>query len=303
METISDDMLEKSKPVGFVTPVKPEAQPNFEEAVRAASSDGTDPSNEKEEPKPKKVNIEGGDDEEELDEKELDDLLDKANAAMSEVVDEIKGESGEGAEPEPVKVDVDKAVESSPIMSAASERVEEKLTDKFHMNDAERTMYEAVSEITDDDKNAFIAAITTGDRYKVSTSLFGGRVPLVLRSRSTGESEAIDSYVRRGLSSGSIANGSEYGDAMRLCLLVASVERLGEETYPEMQEPLLPLVKGKGDVKEPGWVHMLDVWRSKPEGLVNAVLKRLFAFEAKYSEMVARSLDENFWKPGESTGE
>lgn len=285
METISNDVLEKSKPVGFIDP--------REHAGEGAADDqklipGLEPKGSKED--------------EEARRREADRLLEEANAALAEAVSEYE-ESQEEEASGPVEVDVDKNTEGDRMLKAASDRVSSDFPSRINMNKSETASYNNPVVITEEDKSAFIKAITTGERYRVRTALFGGRIPLVLRSRSVGESEAIDSYVRRRITDGFISNGTEYGDALRLCLLVASVERLGDETFEEMQGPLLTVVKGKDDIREPGWIQMLDFWRDKPEGLVNAVLKELFAFEAKYTEMVSRSADENFWNPEESTGE
>ena len=123
-----------------------------------------------------------------------------------------------------------------------------------------------------------------------------------LRARTAGESEAIDSYIRRRVNDGTIKVGAEYSDQMRLCILVFDVERLGEESFPDISGSLLAVSTPSG-VVEPEWMKMIDVWRSKPEGLVNAVLPEVFKFETKYAEMVRRGADENFWSTGGSTGE
>lgn len=218
--------------------------------------------------------------------------LEAARESLSE-----ESKSPGGARPE--SVDVSAAVDGDHQMKAAKYASD---ADSGRASSiASSDGWEPVSEITEDDKYAFIESVTTGRRYRRTASIFGGRVKIGLRARTAGESEAIDSFIRRKVDDGTIKVGAEYGDHMRLCLLVFDVERLGEEVFPDLSGNLMAVSTPDG-VVNPEWTKMLDVWRSKPEGLVNAVLPEVFKFEAKYAEMVRRGSDENFWSTGGSTG-
>lgn len=276
MRSVSDTDI--SKPVGFIRP-KSDAGPVF--------GAGLETKEDAEEKAAKK--------------KETDDIVKLASEALSEVKEEMRQE---GEDPDATRldspVDVDAGVEDDPQLLAAREAVSR---DESRPREADSKGAMSAVEISKSEKEAFLDAIVTGGRYRWSTTLFGGRVYLGLRARTVAEVEAIDSYIRRLINDKRIVVGSEYADVMRLCLLVAGVERLGEERFPEMGEKDLIATVGPDGVRTPAWVDMLGVWRSKPEGLVNAILPELFKFEAKYAEMVRRGSDENFWKTAESTGE
>lgn len=225
-----------------------------------------------------------------------------AMEALKAAREKMSEEDAEDEEAEQYSVDVETGVGDDRQLSASKESVDAvgARTDMIVPDDKKDDLSSV--EITDDEKQAFIDAVVSGGRYRNTVTIFGGRVVLGLRARTVGESEAIDSYIRRRVSDGTIKVGVEYSDNMRLCLLVSDVERLGDEVFPEMSKPLMAVSTPDG-VVEPEWTKMLDVWRSKPEGLVNAILPEIFKFEVKYGEMVKHGSDENFWPTGESTGE
>ncbi len=230
------------------------------------------------------------------------EVLKLAREALDSAEKSLEDEDKESDEKSELRVDVESGVDGDRQLSSASEAIgfDKERVDML-VNDNKKSDIDGVV-VTDDDKNAFIDALVTGKRYKSSVVMFGGRLLLKMRARTVGESEAIDSYLRRCVVSGRIKVGVEYSDLMRLCLLVSDVEQLGDEQYPEMEKPLIA-VSGPDGVKDPPWIKMLDVWRSKPEGLINAILPEVFKFEVKYAEMVKRGIDGNFWRTGESTGE
>lgn len=237
----------------------------------------------------------------EAEKKERAEILETASKALAEVKEEMRQE---GEDPDATKldspVDVEAGIREDSQLMAAREAVER---EENRVSEANPKEEPSAVEVTRSEKDAFLEAIVTGGRYRWSTTLFGGRVYVGFRARTIAESEAIDSYIRRLVNDKRIVVGTEYADVMRLCLLVADVERLGEDKFPEMGAGDLFAKVGPDGTTMPEWTRMLDVWRSKPEGLVNAVLPELFKFEAKYAEMVRRGADENFWRAAESTGE
>ena len=72
--------------------------------------------------------------------------------------------------------------------------------------------------------------------------------------------------------------------------------------YREMASPLF-FEETPKNLFRPGWEADLPIWEKKPDALVSIVIKCIVNFEARYWAMVRKSDDENFWLPGESTGE
>ena len=231
--------------------------------------------------------------------KALDDTIDTLHEAERIVNKEMEAEEKERKrreDPLGATVDVDAHVETH--------RVLESTTHGSNPNEnplVDRPKNEVVPD--EDDKEAFLVALSTGARYEREFSLFGGKVTGVFRARTIGESEAISAYARRKAIMNLDMGAEGYGDLMKLCLLVACVKRLGDVEYPEMSflGNLLRTENENGMV-EPGWVKQIDVWRGKPEAVLLAIMPEYFKFEAKYYMMTQKAADENFWKTGPSTG-
>jgi len=154
--------------------------------------------------------------------------------------------------------------------------------------------------ITNKEREAFLDALVSGDRFKLSFSIFNGRITGVLRSRSQAESHAIIQQLNRESTQGAVMTQLEYATRLRNMLLAAQVEELSGEAYVELASPLLQTVKGDETVKA-GWLPQVNVWVDKNEGLVAALYRELQKFERKYWTMVENSDNQNFWNPVEST--
>lgn len=210
-----------------------------------------------------------------------------------------KGEPLEGK----LDADVDEHVASHPVLSTASEGTGDRfgeIADGSHGN--------RVVEISQEEKDAFLDSVVSGSRYTGKGILFGGRVRVAFRSRSSAESEAIDSFLRYRGSHNIIQNGVAYADALRFCILAAGVESLNDSKFPTLTDASngidgLFYREEKEGTKDPEWLWLFNKWRSMPESVVAAVLEEYFSFEAKYWKMIERAGDENFWSPGGSTGE
>lgn len=148
--------------------------------------------------------------------------------------------------------------------------------------------------ITPDDKQAFISAMLTGDRYYRECSLFGGNVKAVIRSRTTRETQAMYSYIRHMLAQRTHAVSTLEGD-MQYLLLLVHVEELNGVKFPTMKEPL-NFTETAGKLEEPGWLQDLKTWKERPEGLTSALINRIQLFEFKYWTMVKEASNKNFWK-------
>jgi len=157
-------------------------------------------------------------------------------------------------------------------------------------------------EITQQDKNKFIEAVITGDRFVSEAKLFGGRVTVRFRSRSMDETEAILAYIHRQGVLGKFETRTDVHNATLAALLVAQVQEYCGVEYPPMKKPY-KFTEGVGGVQPPAWVDDMKIWSSKSDAVVAALGSALVSFEAKYWKMIEASKDENFWNPGGSTGE
>lgn len=154
--------------------------------------------------------------------------------------------------------------------------------------------------ITEEHKNAFLACIVTGERYKESFDLFNGKLHVVIRCRSTEETDAIMTKMSRDVSLGSLKSDYEYAAEMRILMITAQVERTNDTIYPEMRAPLLQTAKGQ-DVTPPGWLEDFEAWKKRPEYILSALSSAIAEFEARYWRMVYEAGNINFWQPGGST--
>jgi hypothetical protein len=154
--------------------------------------------------------------------------------------------------------------------------------------------------ITDSDREAFLEAMVSGNRFMLPFELFNGKVKGRFRSRTQIETNASISYLSYECRNEKIVTGIEYSNRLRNMLLAAQVMELNEVGFVELKAPLLRTVNGK-DVVEPGWLDQLTYWENQNDGLVNAIYKELQIFERKYWVMVDNAKDQNFWNPAEST--
>jgi hypothetical protein len=161
-------------------------------------------------------------------------------------------------------------------------------------------MEQKTVEITPADKNNFIQALVTGERFTSSFSLFGGKVTGKFRSRRQDEAIAIFNQMSKQLSSGTLRSGAEQVVQVRYMLFACQLAELNGKAFAEMEHPLNETVTADG-VQPPGWSRMMDHFALWPEGLITALFNQLNEFEAKYWTMVNNAKDQNFWKPEESS--
>lgn len=154
-------------------------------------------------------------------------------------------------------------------------------------------------EISPEEKDAFVESMLTGGRHYQTYTIFGGRIKVVIRSRTVTETQAMYAYMRHTLTKDAAGLATLEGD-MSYILLAAQIEEINGTKYPEMQEPLT-FVEKDGKEQEPGWLACLKTWKAKPEGLTNALINRIQLFEYKYWTMVSEASNRNFWTPETST--
>ena len=162
--------------------------------------------------------------------------------------------------------------------------------------------------LTEDEREKFLEAIVTGDRFELTFSIFNGRVTGRIRSRSQKESSAIIAQLNRETNDEKLETALEYSTRMRNMMLAAQVSEMNDTKYAPLQEPLDRVNRGKDDegkdkIDEPGWLGQIKGWEEQHEGLVGAVYRELQLFERKYWTMVQNASDQNFWNPEESTSE
>lgn len=159
-------------------------------------------------------------------------------------------------------------------------------------------------DITDSERAAFLDAIVTGGRYEQPFSIFGGKITGVFRCRKVAESDGINAWLGHCTNTKKIDVQIEYMSLMRNAILAAQVKSLRgliNEDFPEMAGPLAPARSADGkDVKEPGWVPMMNAWGDRPEALVTAIHFELQKFERRYWTMVVAAGNQNFWNPAAS---
>jgi hypothetical protein len=224
------------------------------------------------------------------------------SAASKRVEERHAGDDAKPLEDERTVADVKAHVEESPSLSGISRSMEAASTNVIDPKREERKV-----EVTKAEKEAFINSVVTGDRYRESVSLMGGALSVTFRSRSSIESEAIDSLLRKRVTSGEIASSTEFAEAMKFCILSACVESVNGVKNPTLTEAAdgkngLFHFADKDGINPPKWLWLYDQWRDKPEFFAASIIEAYFDFEAKYWVMIKNAKDENFRNAGRSTG-
>ena len=155
-------------------------------------------------------------------------------------------------------------------------------------------------EVSQSEREAFLAALVSGARFELPFNLFNGSLRGILRIRSQAESKAILVQITRELRAGLISLETDYGARLRSMMLTAQVKEMNGTAYPELAAPLLEtMVDGKP--QPAAWLKQVNAWENMSEGVVSSIYETLKEFEAKYWTMVGSANDQNFWKPVGST--
>ena len=228
-----------------------------------------------------------------------DKVVDTEATAKKPAAEEAEGIFKDIDKETPMDVENDKSKE---VLSAAqlpgrvTNNTEERLkvgTDSYTPNDL---------MITPEEKSAFIDAMITGERYRQTFSLFGGKITVKIRSRVAAETHAMYSYIRHSLANGGAGNINAVEGDMAYVPLVAQIEELNGKKFPEMKEPLT-FVESEGKETPPGWFEDFKAWKSKPEGLTSALISCIQLFEYKYWMMTKEATNKNFWNSDTSIAE
>lgn len=217
-------------------------------------------------------------------------------AVVQSVVDTNK-RIGPAKEDFPDKVDVKEYVESDPVLKQVGDM------SGMSLSAAKKAIGESdrVRLITKEHREAFTDCLITGERYCEAFNNFGGKMRIVVRCRSSEETDAVDAYLSRKIRTGEVKTDSEYSHLARLVLIVAQIAEVNGVGYPEMAHPL-KFSEDKDGIVPPAWEKDLEVWANKPDVIISALAGAILEFEARYWYMVSKASDTNFWTPGESTG-
>lgn len=247
------------------------------------------------EPKPEDVKPQSA---AEQQEDRRDRFADAISSARKELQDEIaEQEKDDRKGPDDVvgSGSVSDHVEDSPALKSVSDG-----TDR-NMSASVGASPDRHFEVLQRHKDAFIHSVITGDRYTEEFDRLGGKLHIVVRCRSSIETDAIESYARRMVIMDKVKLQSEYSSMMRKLLFTAQIEEINGVKYPEMKGPMF-IESHDGKIEMPGWEGDYRAWEGKPDALVSALIDCILVFEARYWYMVSNSDNENFWNPEESTG-
>lgn len=227
----------------------------------------------------------------------------KAIATVQERVDAAAGKEAEdakdGFENVPKKIDVDANASADPILNVASSP-QTKLHEDPRIAELDAISKSAIIEPRH--KEAFIHAVISGERYYETFDLLGGKMHLVIRSRSTQETDAIIAYSRYMVRIDKIRTDYEYSGLMRKLLALAQVDEINGVKMAEMEAPLFFTENSKERVP-PAWEPRIEQWAAKPESILAMTTRCILEFEARYWEMIRHIEDESFWLSEGSTGE
>lgn len=224
-------------------------------------------------------------------------------AAAGRTKADAEGGSGSGGASGPVTGTVEAVVPDEAKKDVFRDAAK---TSTLHQGLAPTYLPEKV-DITEDDRDAFLRALVTGDRYERPFSLFGGKLTGVLRCRKIAESDGIIAWVSHCVNAKKTDARMDYLTLLRNALLAAQVKSLRgliNEDFPEMAEPYGPTRVADGDkgdrIVDPGWAAMANSWGNRPEALVTALHNELQRFETRYWTMIVDAGNQNFWNPAAS---
>lgn len=155
--------------------------------------------------------------------------------------------------------------------------------------------------VTPEDKDAFVTALIAETRMELTIRRCGGRVLVVVRSRTVPESQAILAYMQRQIIAKKIETQADYTNHLRAAMLSAQIMRFNGKDYKPLQEPLMPVQDIVNKTTIPaGWEGGLDHWLTMGEAAYSLLWSCIEEFEDKYWRMIEDAKDQNFWNPAAS---
>lgn len=203
-----------------------------------------------------------------------------------------------------ITVPVPEEASTDPLMNAGAVGGSEEASEQLHQiaGQGEWSTDDDTVDVEPEDKDSFLDALVTGERFTRPFSLFNGKVAGVFRCRSSAESAAISRYLNRKVINKVYETTIEYGTAVRTFLLAAQVQEYNGIVFDPLPAPLDTMVDSKGELVDPAWVSRAEYWSSDkvPEAVVAAVYAQLQYFERLYWTMVVNANNQNFWKTATS---
>jgi len=239
--------------------------------------------------------------EDDPDKPENPEFVEGIREAVREAEEEIRQEESESekASKMPDSASVSDAVDNDTLLKAAT--IAKEKSESASSIDGSKPDTSNSIPILQEHKDAFISCLISGDRYRETFSKFGGKLLIVVRSRTAEETNAIVSYIRRKVITGETSTRELYSSYVRRAIVAAQIEEVNGVKYPELASPYY-FVETPEKMEPPAWEKQMDMWGSKPEQLFSVCADCVIEFEVRYWNMIAHAGDENFWNPGESTG-
>jgi hypothetical protein len=223
----------------------------------------------------------------------------------------------------PTVAEIDDQVRSrTQTVDRGAQTESEEVTRKLLLGTAQESQFDELMQkfqgmdeviITQEDKDTFLEALVTGERWCRSLSLFNGRLPIVLRSRTNAETRAMHNEVQRRAAAGEYQTVTDMQGVMRLVSLRFHLQEIQGVEYQPPEAPLLAQIDtvrnsaGKVvavNVAAPGWYdEMMNFYNELPEAVVTSIYKEIREFEYKYWTMTLNCSDQNFWNPDSSTSD
>lgn len=158
-------------------------------------------------------------------------------------------------------------------------------------------------EITESDKDAFIASLIDNTRYTRSFSIFNGKITGVIQSRTADETRALIHEAQRRVRTSEVLTDADYSAIFRKAVLRFQIKEVNNAAFPEVTYPLLAqynftALDGEDAIKPPAWFAEAEkFWGPKQCGYVTAVYAEVMKFEFKYWTLVENSANQDFWLP------
>lgn len=162
-------------------------------------------------------------------------------------------------------------------------------------------------KITPGDKLSFVDSLVDDTRWTTQINLFGGRLRVKLRSRTSEESAAIMAELNRRHDRGEFNSMLDYGAALRGALLYFQIASINDIDYPAHDAEKDPLrssvswVGAKAEILTPTWAGRASSMLKGNEGRERAIFQALLVMEYKYWELTKQAESRSFWNPVEPT--
>ena len=153
------------------------------------------------------------------------------------------------------------------------------------------------TQITPEDKQAFVDAILANTRMQLKFSLFGGKLNFTIRSRTYEETRAAMHFASDE-ARGTFESQTVFSMRLRAMLMAMQVAEFNGTQYPTAGElGNLFTVKVDGKPIPPPWLKQTKTFEDLPEAVFEAVWQCIYEFEVKYWTLVRNSRNQDFWLP------